>query len=250
VSSARVPAAPRRTRRGHDRRRAILAAALEVFTTKGYEQSSMAEIAARVGVVEGAIYKHFGSKRALMFEATGGFYAPLITAAKRQLAGIAGTHNRLRYLVWGQLESLARFPGLCRLIVFEIRPHDDYRGSVVHALDRDVTGMLLEILAQGRAAGELREDVDPELVHDVLFGAIEHIASKVLTERGALDPRAVADALSTVVLRGTLAERGAGEAPAERELRRLREQVDRLEAAVTSLTKTTKPAPKRPRRAR
>jgi AcrR family transcriptional regulator len=253
VSRARVQktgadtgAGPKRTRRGHDRRRAIIEAAREVFTSKGYEQSSMAEIAARVGVVEGAIYKHFGSKRELMFEATGDFYAPLIAAAKAQLTGIAGTGNRLRFLIWGQLESLVRFPGLCRLIVFEIRPHGDYRGSVVHAMDREVTAMLLEILEQARAAGELRADVKPMLVCDVLFGAIEHIATKVLAERGELDPRAEAEALTRLVLRGMLAhpQQRADEAPGDRELLRLHAQIDRLETLVATLAAApAKPSP-------
>jgi AcrR family transcriptional regulator len=243
ASSASSASAPKRTRRGHDRRRAILQEAREVFTSKGYEHSSMAEIAARVGVVEGAIYKHFGSKRELMFEATGDFYAPLVTAAKAQLAGIRGTRNRLRFLIWGQLESLARFPGLCRLIVFEIRPHDDYRGSVLHAIDAEVTGMLLEILEQARAAGELRAAVEPRLVCDVLFGAIEHIASKVLAERGELDPRAEAAALSALILNGVLAAPQDDDTPDEREEGRLRAQVDRLEAVVAKLAATISASP-------
>ena len=230
---------PKRTRRGHDRRRAILEAARDVFTSKGYEQSSMAEIATRVGVVEGAIYKHFGSKRELMFEATGDFYAPLVTTAKAQLTGISGTGNRLRFLIWGQLESLVRFPGLCRLIVFEIRPHADYRGSVVHTLDREVTTMALEILEQARAAGELRADVQPMLVCDVLFGAIEHIASKVLAERGAIDPRAAAAALSGIILHGVLLPPRNAETADERERGRLRAQVDRLETLVARLAGAT-----------
>jgi len=251
--ASRAATAPKRTRRGHDRRRAILDAAREVFTSKGYEQSSMAEIATRVGVVEGAIYKHFGSKRELMFEATGDFYAPLIGAAKSQLAGIRGTRNRLRFLLWGQLESLVRFPGLCRLIVFEIRPHDDYRGSVVHALDGEVTGMVLEILEQARAAGELRANVEPLLVCDVLFGAIEHIASKVLAERGAIDPRAEADALTGLILHGVLADaRGDDhESSDQREADRLRAQVDRLETLVGVLHAASAARPaKAPRRKR
>lgn len=237
--------APRRTRRGNDRRRAIVHAARDVFTAKGYEQSSMAEIAARVGVVEGAIYKHFASKRELMLEATADSYGPLVAAARAQLAGIRGTRNRLRFLIWGQLESLVRFPGLSRLVVFEIRPHADYRGSQVHALDREVTEMLLEILEQARESGELRADVNPLLVRDVLFGAIEHIAAKVLAERGTIDPRAEADALSDLVLQGVLAVR-AEVASGQDALPRLEAAVARLETLALG-SKPKRPAPKRKR---
>ena len=59
-SRRRLPAAERRER--------ILAAATEVFAERGYADASMAEIAARAGVVASVIYDHFGSKRELAVE--------------------------------------------------------------------------------------------------------------------------------------------------------------------------------------
>lgn len=47
-------------------RDAILAAALALFSQKGFEASSMREIAADVGVTQGAIYKHFAGKEGLL----------------------------------------------------------------------------------------------------------------------------------------------------------------------------------------
>ena len=53
---------------GTERRGLILAAATEVFAERGYADASMAEIAARAGVVASVIYDHFDSKRALHVE--------------------------------------------------------------------------------------------------------------------------------------------------------------------------------------
>jgi AcrR family transcriptional regulator len=50
------------------RREVILAAATEVFAERGYADASMAEIAARAGVVASVIYDHFSSKRDLHVE--------------------------------------------------------------------------------------------------------------------------------------------------------------------------------------
>jgi AcrR family transcriptional regulator len=47
------------------RRGEILAAALEVFTEKGYRAGSMRDVAARVGVTEPALYRHFAGKEEL-----------------------------------------------------------------------------------------------------------------------------------------------------------------------------------------
>jgi AcrR family transcriptional regulator len=224
-----------RTRKGADRRREILAAAGEVFSAKGYEQASMAEIAAKVGVVEGAIYKHFESKRGLLFETTRAFYEPLIAATERELAGVLGTRNRLRFVIFRHLQSFVVHPELCRLIIREIRPYEDYYGSVVRELNRKTTSRVLSILEDAKRAGELRPGVRPALVRDVIFGGIEHLAWKSLSGRGKLDVDEQADGLTELILHGILAT------PSERpgsspELHLLREQIDRLEKAITLLT--------------
>ena len=44
----------------------ILAAALALFSEKGYEDVSTKEIAARAGVAEGSLFHHFGNKKGLL----------------------------------------------------------------------------------------------------------------------------------------------------------------------------------------
>lgn len=51
--------------RSDQKRRAILAAAREVFLTHGYPAASMDEIAARADVSKMTVYKHFSDKRGL-----------------------------------------------------------------------------------------------------------------------------------------------------------------------------------------
>lgn len=54
-------------RRGPDRRRKIIAAASELFAHKGFEGTSIREIAAASGVLSGSLYYHFPSKEDLLF---------------------------------------------------------------------------------------------------------------------------------------------------------------------------------------
>src|SRR5438552_9461683 len=53
-----------------DRRQAILAAALDVFSERGFHEASLEDVAARNGISKALIYEHFTSKgdlqRALM----------------------------------------------------------------------------------------------------------------------------------------------------------------------------------------
>lgn len=57
--------APKRRLRGSARREVIVAAAMEVFAERGYDGTSMDEIARRAGISRPVVYDHFPSKREL-----------------------------------------------------------------------------------------------------------------------------------------------------------------------------------------
>ena len=59
------PPAPRATDLTHQR---LIRAALELFSTRGYHDTTTAQIAKKAGVAEGTIYRHFASKQQLLNE--------------------------------------------------------------------------------------------------------------------------------------------------------------------------------------
>lgn len=80
-----TPRRPPGVRRPKDRKATILAAAAELFAERGFAAVSVADIAERVGVTGGALYRHLPSKEALLdalvLEATDAFLAAADTAA-------------------------------------------------------------------------------------------------------------------------------------------------------------------------
>ncbi len=223
-----------RERRAADRRNEILASARQAFSAKGFENTSMAEIASAVGIVEGALYKHFDSKRDLLFEAIRQFYAPHIEETREQLAAVKGTRNRLHFVIWRQLRTYQVEPGMCRLVIEEIRPRSDYHQSIVADLNRELTSVVLSIVQEGIDRGELRGDLSPATVRDVIYGGSEHLAWKALAGHAPLDVDRIADELTDLVWRG--AEKRATRTDEERdETAGLAAQVNRLEAAVETL---------------
>jgi AcrR family transcriptional regulator len=72
-------AAPkRRTHTPEARRAAILAAALEEFTARGYEGARLDDVAKRAGVAKGTIYLYFADKEALFQELVRSMVHPVL----------------------------------------------------------------------------------------------------------------------------------------------------------------------------
>lgn len=208
----------------------ILNAARAAFCEKGYEQTAMAEIAARLGVVEGTLYKYFASKRALLLGVLERWYEDLLGQYARDLAGVAGPQQRLRLLIWRHLRAIHETPQLCRLMFREVRSEGGYKGSRLHAMNRRYTRFLLDVLREGVDSGEFRSDLPLPLLRGLVYGGIEHYAWNYLCGRGSLDIDATAAAITAVLCNG-IAVRPAEPDPA-RELRRLSRLATRIEQVL------------------
>src|SRR6478735_11145391 len=86
---ALLPHPPRANERPRtNSRAALLAAALEEFSTKGYEAATVAGIAERAGVTTGALYAHFAGKLDLLLATVG------LTPANEVVDTIVGMVDR------------------------------------------------------------------------------------------------------------------------------------------------------------
>jgi hypothetical protein len=108
-------------------------------------------------------------------------------------------------LVAKHLRSVKQYPLLCRLMFREVRSEEDYPGSSLHAQNRRYTQLLIDVLKQGVASGELRSDVPTPLLRDMVYGGIEHHAWNFLCGRGGLDPDRIADQIVTALFEGAAA---------------------------------------------
>ena len=145
--------------RGGQTRRAIVAAAMEVFAIRGYRSSALAEIATRVGITPGGILYHFGSKEALL--------AAVIAERDRRatdlvvdlgIKDVDSLHDLVAIARLGERE-----PGLAALhTVLQVENLTPDSPAHTYFLDRSrtVREWLERILQRGRASGDVRADVD------------------------------------------------------------------------------------------
>ena len=69
-------------RNGADVRKRLQLAALELFSERGYEETTAAEIAAKAGVTERTFFRHFPDKREVLFDGDTAFIEVLTSAVR------------------------------------------------------------------------------------------------------------------------------------------------------------------------
>jgi len=152
-----TPPAPRdgarRSRSARQTRDRLARAAVELFTTRGYHETTTPLLAERAGVAEGTIYRHFPSKDDLLNEvfraAARAFLEPLkaadpATPCHVQLAAVSER--------WCALA--AKEPALVRLVFgsgFAALVDDRSRAAL-----RELRAQVERIVAAGKAAREVR----------------------------------------------------------------------------------------------
>jgi AcrR family transcriptional regulator len=192
---------PQRMRR-EQRVDAILTHARDSFCANGYEATAVAEIAARMGIVEGTIYKYFSTKRDLLLCVLEHWYEEMFGDYRRDLSTVNGARNRLHLLIWRHLKSVHDYPLLCRLMFREVHSGKDYRGSRLHAMNRRYTQMLLTVIHDGVQEGTFRQNTPALLLRDMVYGGIEHHAWNFVCGRGALPIDTLADEITAILCNG------------------------------------------------
>lgn len=196
------------SKRMRDRYETILAAASHAFAEKGYETTSITEIARLADVSDGLIYKYFSNKRDLLEHVLEDFYERVIADLGSKVARGRGFREQLYILISEHLATFVAERNLCRLFISEVRTASDYRNSAIQQLNRRYTSILVNMVDAAVASGEIPRKVDPRVVRDMLFGAIEHSAWRHTIAKRPLDVQGVARAITDIFLNGLCPQPG------------------------------------------
>ena len=136
------------------RRQEILDTAMELFAEKGYEDTSMADIARRMGVVQGLCYRYFDSKRVLFQEAMEQYVKECCAA------GLPIIHDRsrtIRQRLDAMAELILRMEDTARHRAFYHRPgsqsfHTELNLRICEYLVPHVAEELSDACARGPGA--------------------------------------------------------------------------------------------------
>ncbi|NNG37107.1 TetR/AcrR family transcriptional regulator [Nakamurella aerolata] len=187
----------RRGRPGHDAD-AVLRVAVRVFTERGYDRTTMDDVAAALGLSKSSIYHHVSGKGQLLERALDTALGALEAALAK--ADVDTTPLlRLQSAVRGSVQVLvAELPFVTLLL--------RVRGNT--AVERDalrrrraIDSRFAELVRAAQNDGSLRADLEPDLVSRLVFGTVNSLIEWYRPARG-LDAEQLADAVVSMLFEG------------------------------------------------
>ena len=153
------------------RREEILAAATQLFAENGFSDTMTQELADRLGVGKGTIYRYFPSKRDLFLAAADRVMRSLTAQVE---AGIAGIEDGLERIARGGtafLTFFAEHPEYVELLIQERAQFKD-RTRPTYIEHREERGRIWrQLYADMKEAGRIR-DLEPQQISDVIGNLI------------------------------------------------------------------------------
>jgi AcrR family transcriptional regulator len=190
------PTAPRRGRPGYDQE-TVLRRAIDLFNRRGYDATSMGDLAAELGLTKSAIYHHVPSKEHLLSAALDEALSEL-TAALEHPPGDSA-YDRLRHTLHASVLILvAHLPAVTLLL--RVRGNSPVEQEAVRRR-RELDDRLADLVREAMAEGALRTDLAPDLASRLLFGTVNSLVEWV-RPGGGYDAGTLADAITTLVLDG------------------------------------------------
>lgn len=198
--SASAPARRPRGRPGHDRE-AVLRTAIELFNQRGYDATSVSDLAAELGVTKSAVYHHYASKEALLAAALDDALEGLSSAVEAAATASDGEPSavRLRATVEAAVRILAgHLPAVTLLL--RVRGNSDIERAALERR-RHIDDRLSALVRRAADEGDLRGDVDPDLISRLIFGMVNSLVDWY-RPGGPLGEDALAATISTVLFEG------------------------------------------------
>lgn len=161
----------RRERKKRARRERIYEAARQLFLEQGYAATTVEQIAEAADVAQTTFFNHFQSKDAVLREMTGEISAHLEAMLQQELAAANTAERRIRRFATNALRALGATEGLAREVLLELLRKASGPGTALPYL-ASVREPFTTIVREGQSAGDVRRDLEPSLLAELVIGLL------------------------------------------------------------------------------
>ena len=171
----------------------ILEASLRVFLTKGYEPASMNDIALSAQTSKGGMYHHFKNKEDLFRNVMTMLYMKLGNYLEAKVAKYSNVRQILKYFFTSSqeiidfLNSLAGSNDIAEynyhILMLEAIKHMPDTAQEMDLIHKEYTEMIAIFLKEAQKNGEIRKDIDCDILSLQIHAMIEGLFLVNITEK-------------------------------------------------------------------
>lgn len=183
----------------------IIDTAARLFASRGFNGTSMSDLASAAGLTKGAFYHHFENKEALFFAVIQSVREKWQKAVGIEVFQTQNALDQLMILLSKHAQLLRREPTLCLVMHGLTAEMEATNPSFLAALQSvyvDMIGFIEELIRNGQTHGQIRADVNPRLIALNIVGLLRGVSCFGLLGEMGLDCIEVIDSLKPVLLDG------------------------------------------------
>ncbi len=176
--------------------------AAQIILRKGYDATSINDIANALGMTKAGLYHYINGKKELLFDIMNFGLDELDEEVVTPASSIADPSARLRFIIASHAQLVTRGQGAITILVDEITALTPAQNRMITRRKREYFNRLRDLLNQLKSEGKLH-DVDITAATFSLLGMISWL-SRWFRQDGALTEEQVAEQIVKIALNGLL----------------------------------------------
>ena len=176
--------------------------AAQIILRKGYDATSINDIANALGMTKAGLYHYINGKKELLFDIMNFGLDELDEEVATPARSIADPRARLRFIIASHAQLVTRGQGAITILVDEITALTPAQNRMITRRKREYFNRLRDVLNELKSAGKLH-DVDTTVATFSLLGMINWL-SRWFRQDGDLTQEQVAEQIAKIALHGLL----------------------------------------------
>ena len=185
-----------------DRLAEVYRTAAQIILRKGYDATSVNDIANALGMTKAGLYHYISGKKELLFDIMTFGLDELKDECVTPAEGIKDPSERLRLIIISHAKLVTRGQGAITILVDEITALTPAQNRKITARKREYFQKLRHTLNQIKAEGKL-QDVNTTTATFSILGMVNWL-SRWYRPDGALTPDQIGEEIAQIVLHGLL----------------------------------------------
>ncbi|MFZ5765332.1 MAG: TetR/AcrR family transcriptional regulator [Thermodesulfobacteriota bacterium] len=164
-----------------ERREVTVAAVIELAGERNPSEITTAAIAGRMGLTQGALFRHFANKDAILQAVMEWVAQRLLARVDRAVSQAATPLAALEGMFMAHVDFVAEYPGIPRILFGELqRTGESAPRRVAQGLIRCYGERLKEVVDRGKQCGDLDAELDTEAAVTLFIGTIQGLVMQAL----------------------------------------------------------------------